>query len=111
MTFLVIVKGSGHIDKIDALNAYIAGSPNSNSTTITTLRPPQAAPYLTTCWTSSDTRNLIDHPDLSIPLALRSNTVGFMYHYSSITAKSMGSKKWFSFNMKLAPSATRLKLF
>ncbi|XP_058780802.1 uncharacterized protein LOC131654896 [Vicia villosa] len=70
----------------------IARALKANSTAATTLlRPPRAAPYVTSCWTSSNLRNLVDRPDLSTTLVPRSNTVEFRY-YSSSTATSLAQQ-------------------
>ncbi|CAK8569107.1 unnamed protein product [Lathyrus sativus] len=70
----------------------VARALKANSTAVTPLlRPPRAAQYLTTCWTSSNPRNLIDHSGLSTALAIRSNAVGFRY-YGSPTATSLAQQ-------------------
>ncbi|KAL5073853.1 hypothetical protein RYX36_012837 [Vicia faba] len=89
----------------------VARALKANSTTATTLRPPRVAPYLTTCWTSSDPRNLVDRPDLSTPLVLRSNAVGFTYHYSSITAKSLAEQEVVLFQYEACPFCNKVKAF
>lgn len=63
----------------------IARALRANSTAASTfLRPPRAAPYLT----STNPQNLVDRSNQSTPSVVRSDVIGFRYYGSAATATS-----------------------
>lgn len=66
----------------------VARALRANSTAASTfLRPPRAAPYAVTYWTTSNPQNLVDRSNLSTPSVIRSDVIGFR-HYGSAAAAS-----------------------
>lgn len=66
----------------------VARALRANSTAASTfLRPPRAASYAVTYWTTSNPQNLVDRSNLSTPSVIRSDVIGFR-HYGSAAAAS-----------------------
>jgi len=65
----------------------IARALRANSTAASTFfRPPRAAPYAATYWTSSTPQNFVDRSNLSTPSVACSDVIGFRYYGSPANA-------------------------